>query len=118
MWRNEHRREPSCGRAVTVGSGCGAGAAAAIRRACPEPKGRPTVAGPTAGTCREPLTALILTAGPRSRLLPLPADRPTCLLPLGGRSLIEPHGAQLATAAALQNDYFHAAQPGNGGGQE
>src|SRR3546814_10698561 len=102
MWRNEHRREPSCGRAVTVGSGCGAGAAAAIRRACPEPKGRPTVAGRTAGTCREPMKALILSAGQGSRLLPLTEDCPKCLLPLGGRSILEHQVEQLAAAGVTE----------------
>src|SRR3546814_8865334 len=102
MWRNEHRREPSCGRAVTVGSGCGAGAAAAIRRACPEPKGRQTVAGRTAGTCREPMKALILSAGQGSRLLPLTEDCPKCLLPLGGRSILEHQVEQLAASGVTE----------------
>ena len=35
------------------------------------------------------MKALILSAGQGSRLLPLTADRPKCLLDLGGRSLLE-----------------------------
>src|SRR5262249_61214216 len=35
------------------------------------------------------MKAVILSAGQGSRLLPLTADRPKCLLPLGPKSLIE-----------------------------
>src|SRR5262249_15375311 len=39
--------------------------------------------------CRTSMKAVILSAGQGSRLLPLTAERPKCLLPVGPKSLIE-----------------------------
>src|SRR3546814_12876339 len=48
------------------------------------------------------MKALILSAGQGSRLLPLTEDCPKCLLPLGGRSILEHQVEQLAAAGVTE----------------
>src|SRR3546814_12800337 len=48
------------------------------------------------------MKALILSAGQGSRLLPLTEDCPKCLLPLGGRSILEHQVEHLAAAGVTE----------------
>src|SRR5690606_34114380 len=59
------------------------------------------------------MRAIILSAGQGSRLLPLTQDRPKCLLPVGGRSVIEWQVRHLATGGVTEIAVvlgFHADQ--------